>query len=75
VTSEEIDRTILELVGNYPKKVAMIVGTIGSLPSLKQCDDGFERVEARIRVLVEGGILKAYGDISDWRHSEVGPEG
>ena len=73
MTLTEIDAAIIDAIGRYPKKVAMIVGSIGRAAETSHGEDCFDVVASRIAHLVKSGQLRAAGDISDWRHSEVGP--
>ena len=73
MTLTEIDSAIIDAVGRYPKKVAMIVGLVGKDAETLHGENCFDVVASRIAHLVESGQRRATGDISDWRHSEIDP--
>jgi hypothetical protein len=73
MSESEIDAAVLASAESSWKKVAMVISRAakrlyGDLP------DGEEKymvIAKRIEALVEIGRLKAQGDITKWRHSEV----
>ena len=63
-----LDSLILSSAGNRWQKVARIIAVVS-----ERAANGvsFDAIAARIRALVDGGELKAKGNVSQWRHSEV----
>jgi hypothetical protein len=72
VSDEEIDEAIVALLqGNRQRKVAFVVGTVGTDLIAAPNDAFFERVAGRIEWLCENGKLEGFGNLKRWRHSEV----
>ena len=63
---EELEKFILSKVGPYPKKVAFVVGA-----AILKFDISEEQAALAIYAMCEAGQLKPYGNISNWRHSEI----
>lgn len=69
---DDIDAAILALADRR-RKVARIVGEVGELAIARSVnsDVAYDYVASRVEALVEDGCLIAFGDIKEWRHSEV----
>ena len=73
VDNSQIDDVIRSVVGTRRTKVAMVIAKVAEalgrdLPAGKE---GLEAISARIQHLASRGRLQAYGDLSNWRFSEV----
>ena len=67
----DIDKSLLKACGKYYMKVARIMCDVLEDLGHKITDENAQIVEIRIRALVDEGKLKAVGDLSKWRHSEI----
>lgn len=70
VTDSQIDEAILSELGPRSLKTARIVVRVGE--RFDEADHAFfDRVEARIGVLIEAGRVRLLGRLADWRFSEL----
>ena len=67
---EEIAERVLEVVSDGQRKVAFVIGKVSEVV----VNDGEQfplQVESVIKRLVKTNVLEGFGDLSDWRHSEI----
>ncbi|HET8731427.1 MAG TPA: DUF3658 domain-containing protein [Moraxellaceae bacterium] len=71
--SDQLDRVILEAIGQNWTKVAMVIVRAAKAPGLNLDEDAdeYQVLADRIYALVNEGVLLARGDIRDWRFIEV----
>ncbi|WNJ91910.1 hypothetical protein [Bosea sp. 685] len=69
-TDTQIDEAILSELEANSLKTARIMVLVGK--RFHASDPSFlDRVEARIGVLIEAGSVKLYGNLANWRRSEL----
>ena len=66
VDDKDIDSAIFTALGLNRYKVARVIGDVVSTTGTEN-----EHVAKRIAVLVSANKLQAFGNIDDWRHSEI----
>jgi Protein of unknown function len=71
-SDEYVDGLVLSFAQVQWRKVAMIMSPVVNECSRHGGDADWHDVAERICALVEDGQLEAQGDLSMWRHSEVG---
>jgi hypothetical protein len=70
VTDTQIDEAILSELEPNSLKTARIMVLVGE--RFHASDPSFlDRVEARIGVLIEAGSVRLYGNLANWRRSEL----
>jgi hypothetical protein len=69
----ELDAALLGAIGQSWTKVAMVLARAARTPGLvfAENEDDYEILAARLEQLVATGTVRAQGDISQWRFSEV----
>jgi len=70
-SNEYLDDLILSQAGHRQLKVAMLHVRVGEKCKTDGRIVSNERFNERLRHLVESGALEAFGDILNWRFSEV----
>lgn len=70
-SDHDIDALILLFARERWRKVAMMISLVLDEYGRRGIDVDEDAVAARIRALVESDQLKAQGNLSNWRHSEV----
>ena len=69
MNEQQIDQAVVDLLADgRERKVAYVIAKVAEG---RESDDELSRVETAIRRLVAAGRLEAWGDVSDWRQSEV----
>jgi len=71
ITDSFIDERILFFVGPQWRKVAFVLGKVVHEFDAKGIGVSEERLEQRLRVLIELQQIEPAGDISRWRFSEI----
>jgi hypothetical protein len=66
VTVEELDKAIMDAIGNRQLKVIRVASEVQDKTSLE-----LEDIVQRLCDLIEDGVLDGFGDFNKWRHSEV----
>ena len=66
MSQTDLEAYILDLVDPYQKKLAFVIGAAVIKFGVTE-----EQVAEKIYSMCEAGQLKAHGNISDWRHSEI----
>jgi hypothetical protein len=66
VTVEELDKAIMDAIGNRQLKVIRVASEVQDKTSLE-----LEDIVQRLCDLIEDGALEGFGDFNKWRHSEV----
>lgn len=61
-----LNTSILHALGSYRLKVARVVGDVSSSTSYSP-----EEVAAEIATMVQSGKLLGFGDLTNWRSSEI----
>lgn len=61
-----LNKSFLNALGSYRLKVARVVGDVSSSTSYSP-----EEVAAEIAVMVQTGKLLGFGDLTNWRSSEI----
>lgn len=70
VTDTQIDEAILSELGPLSLKTARIIVSVGE--RFHEADQAFfDRIEARICLLIEAGRVRLFGGLADWRFSEL----
>ena len=65
-TDESIDSAIMAAVGSHRFKVARVVGEVATSIGVEP-----EHIANRIAALVAENKLESFGNIENWRHSEI----
>ena len=63
----DLDALILSLCEERPQKVAMIIAKVAELTT----ETDLAAIGDRIPALANAGELVSFGDVTDWRHSEI----
>jgi hypothetical protein len=70
-SNEYLDDLILSQARHWQLKVALIFARVRQKCEVEDCLVSDEKLNERLRYLIDSGELQAFGDISNWRFSEV----
>jgi hypothetical protein len=70
-SNEYLDDLILSQASHRQLKVALIFGRVRQKCEVEGRIVSDEKLNERLRYLVDSGELESFGDISNWRFSEV----
>jgi hypothetical protein len=70
-TDQYLDDVILSQAGHRQLKVAMLHVRVWDKCTAEERTVSSEKFNERLRHLVDAGELRAFGDIANWRFSEV----
>ena len=69
ISDQELDELILSHAKNQWLKVARVIGDVLRVAN-SNLGEG-QKIESRIKMLVDSGRLESAGDVSNWRFSEI----
>jgi hypothetical protein len=70
-SNEYLDDLILSQARHWQLKVALIFARVRQKCETESRSVSDEKLNERLRYLVDSGELESFGDISNWRFSEV----